>query len=231
QVLWVCSSTSESMEGYDPDETPKAAVHKYKLSGEFIKKYASPEGEEHEFNDLVVDSKGTVYITDSRTGELFIIDHNKDSLELFSERGNFVSTNGIALSADEKSLLVADYADGIYKVNLADKSVTPLSISSGVSLYGIDGLYFYNNSLLAIQNVIRPNRLVRCYLNNNLDSVTNLEIVEMNNDIFSDPTTGTFVDDNFYYIANSQLGAFDNQTHSFPTDSLKNIVILKTKLK
>jgi hypothetical protein len=57
------------------------------------------------------------------------------------------------------------------------------------------------------------------------------EIIEMNNEYFQEPTTGAIAGDEFYYIANSQLGSYDNEGNLWPMDKLNEVVILKTKLE
>ena len=89
RVLWVCNSSSNQMKNFKPDDSGRAAIHKYDLTGKLIKKYTASENESHEFNDLVVNSDGDVYITDSHTGEIFFIHHQRDTLELLFEEGLF----------------------------------------------------------------------------------------------------------------------------------------------
>jgi hypothetical protein len=80
--------------------------------------------------------------------------------------------------------------------------------------YNLAGMYFYKNSLIAIQNGIRPHRVVRFFLNKNFDGVERAEIIEANNPLFNEPTLGVLVQGTFYYVANSQWGSF-NKTARF----------------
>ncbi|MCP4704082.1 MAG: hypothetical protein GY865_05690 [candidate division Zixibacteria bacterium] len=228
--LWVCSAALDRMNGYTKSDSGKSAIHKFDLSGKLINVYPSPKDENHEFNDLVINSVGDVYFTDSRTGQIFLIHHIRDSIELLYDEGLFLGSNGITLSSDENILFVAAYSEGIYTVDLEDLSYKLISTPDNCTLYGTDGLYFFNNALIAVQNGLQPNRIVKYVLNDNFDIVNNCEIIEMNNELFAEPTTGVIAGDSFYYIANSQLRSFDPEGHIFTKDRLTDIYILKTEL-
>ena len=73
---------------------------------------------------------------------------------------------------------------------------------------GVDGLYFYKDSLIATQNGINPNRVIRIYLNDGLNKIDQVKILESNNKQFDEITLGTIADGNFYYVGNSQLGKY-----------------------
>ncbi len=228
--LWVCTAAAKNMKDYTSADSGKSTIHKYDLSGKLLKIFHSPKNEDHEFNDLVINSSGDVYCTDSRTGQIFFIHHIRDSLELLFDEGLFIGSNGITLSSDEKILFIAAYSEGVYSVNLNDLSHQLITTPDNCTMYGIDGLYFHDNSLIAVQNGLRPNRIARYVLDKNLNSITKCEIIEMNNELFNEPTTGVVVRDKFYYIANSQLSSFDREGHIFPIDKLKDVTILKIEL-
>ena len=52
----------------------------------------------------------------------------------------------------------------------------------------------------------------------------------MNHPHFDIPTTGAITNDQFYYIANSQLRSFDKDHNIQPMEKLKDVIILKIKL-
>ena len=228
--LWVCNSGEINMKDFKSEDSGQATIHKYDLSGKLLKIYRSTKNEFHEFNDLTINPSGDVYITDSQTGQIFFIHHVRDSLELLFDEGLFIGSNGISLTPDGRILFVAAYSEGVYKVNLDNLNYQLINSSKDGTLYGIDGLYFYKNSLIAVQNGIQPDRIARYFLSDDLGSVTKCEIIEMNNDFFDEPTTGVIAGDTFYYIANSQLRAFDQDGNIFPNNQLKDVTILKTEL-
>jgi len=137
----------------------------------------------------------------------------------------------LTVSPDDKYLFIEAYTDGVYRIELSRKRISRIKHPDSVTLYGIDGFYFYDDSFIAIQNGIRPNRVMRYYLNSDWTEVVRSEILEIGNPEFSDPTLGVIVGDDFYYIANSQWPAFrDDGTH-LPMDQLREPVIMKISLK
>ncbi|MCP4215607.1 MAG: hypothetical protein GY765_13215, partial [bacterium] len=108
--LWACSSWSgrNDILGIKRGDPPKpTAIHKYHLeSGKLIKKYTPANFKGHFFNDLTVNSKGDVFITDTFAGEVYTINAGKDTLELFSH--GYLFPNGITISDDGVDLFVGD---------------------------------------------------------------------------------------------------------------------------
>jgi len=234
RILWVCSQVS-GLHYKDADESEMgwSAIYKYDLrSGELIKKYIIKEiGINHLFNDIVITKSGDVYFTDSEAKKVYKIDPKKDQPELFIENIGLGYPNGIALSKNEKHIYVADSGPGINRINLKTKEVSYLSTPEDATTIGIDGLYLYNNSLVAVQNSFgEASRVTRFYLNKKGDSVEKQEILEMNNPNFDIPTTGAIAGDQFYYIANSQMARFNKDNSIYSDDKLDNVVILKISL-
>ena len=110
------------------------------------------------------------------------------------------------------------------------KATHDIRTIEGVTLLGMDGLYFYRGSLVGIQNGVSPARIMRFYLNPAFDRVERVETLDSGNPLFDVPTTGVLAGDTFYYIANSQLGSFDSMGRILPLNKLKEVVILKVKL-
>jgi hypothetical protein len=117
----------------------------------------------------------------------------------------FTAANGIALSPDERTLLVASFGDGIAAIDLASQSVKPVPHPSDVCLAYIDGLYALRGSLIAIQNGPMLPRIVRFTLSPGGNEIVAMTILERRNPLFEGVTTGSLVGDQLYYVANSQL--------------------------
>jgi hypothetical protein len=182
----------------------------------------------HFFNDLVLNKAGDVFITDMEGKAIYIILHDRDILELFTQPANFTDPNGISISSDEKKLFVA-HREGISSVDITTGATTLLRHPEQLRCNGIDGLYFYKNSLVAVQNAV--NRVIQYYLKPTMDEIIRYRVIEENHPFFTmNPTTGTVAGNQFYYIANSQFGSFDEQHQIYPMERLYDVVILKAKL-
>jgi len=231
-ILWVNSNiTGPRIKDYNPEELGMANVFKYNLkTGELIKKYVLyEEGIRHIFNDLIIAQNGDVYITDTNTGSIYKISSNKDSLELFFSSDKLMYPNGITISPDGKYLYIADSGNQLYILDIKTKECNVLKIPDNLTTYGTDGIYYYKNSLIAIQNQLQ--KLSRFYLDESGKNITSCDIIESNNPLFAQfPTTGVLVKDQFYFIANSQTRSFNRDNTIFLNEQLTESVILKYSL-
>ncbi|CAN0467095.1 unnamed protein product, partial [Phaeothamnion confervicola] len=133
-------------------------------------------------------------------------------------------------SEDERYLFFADYIKGIFRLDTKTKELLLLENKSEASLKAIDGLLWYKNSLIAIQNATNPMKVSRYTLSPDLKSVTQLEIIDRAHPAFNEPTNGCIVNDELYYIANSQWSGYTDDNKPKPTDQLQDIIILKAAL-
>ena len=230
--LWVCTTGMPQMSEVTEEEKGRAALMKYDLrTRAFVAKYPLGGGATgHNCNDLVVSSAGDVFVSDAESGEILLLEAGSAEFKTVIEAGRLKSPQGLALSPDDKTLFAADYGGGLYRIDVASRSMAPLNADQTVALLGIDGLLFYKNSLIAIQNGINPHRVVRLTLTPALDRIMGATILEMNNALFDEPTLGTLAGDVLYYVANSQWGRFTVEGAIYPENRLAEPVILKTKL-
>jgi sugar lactone lactonase YvrE len=135
--------------------------------------------------------------------------------------------NGITISDDNRLLFVA-HNNGITRIELSSSALLELKPPPKQTLADADGIYFYNNSIIAVQT--DQHRVNRYRMNKELNQVIRTDIMEAWNPAFDQPTTGVLAGDTFYYIANSQYDSFENG-EIFPIDKLKDVIILKTKLR
>jgi hypothetical protein len=193
ETLWATSNTDSG-----------ASLRHYNLaSGELIQSY--PLSGAHLFNDLVVSSRGEVFVTDTKEGTVYKLSDENGRLQRLAPSHVFTAANGIALSPDERTLLVASFGDGVAAIDLASQSLKPVSHPADICLAYIDGLYALKRSLIAIQNGPMLPRIVRFTLSPGGNEIVAMTILERRNPLFDGITTGSVVGDQFYYIANSQL--------------------------
>ncbi|MEE4198771.1 MAG: hypothetical protein V2I54_14120 [Bacteroidales bacterium] len=227
RFLWACSAWNRMKKPEEPmDEY--SGIYKFDLeTGKLIKKYLLKDTVERLINDVTLHSNGTAFITESLQGKVYTIQPRKDSLELFIDSDHYYYANGITLDNSERYLFIAHYA-GVDKVNLANFKITRIKTPAHLTLSAIDGLAFYNNSLIAHQSSLGG--IYRYYLNQTMDSVTTNKAIETNNPYFEIPTTGEIAGNTYYYIANAQLRRFNEQGEIFPEEKLDSVYILKAEL-
>jgi len=253
RLLWVATSPFYRMKGFNPHDFGHTYVFQYNLDNKrLLKKYTLDERPIlHYFNDLVLNSRGDVFITDSLFGAIYKINHQSKVPELFIKPERFTFPNGIALSTDERYLFAA-HIEGISVIDTNTKFHFLLTHLDDVNLTGIEGLYFCRNALVAIQNDNWYGRVIELlfkdtghrhkpsnistfsnklfFPSDTLWTVRSARILESGNPLFSHPTTGVIVGDFLYYIANSQQSCFQDNGAIFPINKLKDIFVFKVRL-
>lgn len=233
RILWVGSAAVPEMQEYQKEDEGRSGVFSFDLkTGKPIKQYLLVNDiQSHVLGDLTLSANGEVYISDSQTPALYRISPAKNELELFLTSDLLRSPQGLALSDDEKFLFVADYSAGLFVVDLATKRIGKILASENVAFTTVDGMYFYKNSLLAIQNGFNPQRVIRFFLSQGFDRIERYEIVAANNPHFNEPTLGVLVKNMFYFVANSQWSSFNKDKTIFSLEKLQEPIILQTNLE
>lgn len=163
-----------------------------------------PIGRKHAFGDLAIGEDGTVFITNSKAPQIFVVPKGvaKDAGAMPAE--DFYSLQGIVIAPRGEQLIVADYGIGLLSVKPRKARVTRIEAPEGTTLIGIDGLYRYgDDQLIAIQNGVRPHRVLRITMDRRWRVVKSVQVLESAHPSYDEPTLGVVVGDDFYYIANS----------------------------
>jgi len=234
RLLWVATSAVPEMKDAAAAELGGTALLAYDLDSgapkhRFVLDAANGGPGPHALGDLAVLEDGTVYATDSSGGMLYALDPQRGAFTAMTPPGALASPQGLALSRDGRTLYVADYTQGLYAFELKTRALTRLEADDDVSLYGIDGLARYQDQLIAIQNGIRPHRIVRLRLTRG--RVTRADVLAASLPEFDEPTLGVVVGERFYFVANSQWGRFNAQHQLPPDGQLRRPLVLWLDLK
>jgi hypothetical protein len=228
--LWACSSPMPEMENFDSLAT--SGVYQYDIkTGKLIRRYTSTEKNSFIFGDLTLDSKGNVFVSDSKNNIIFVANQKTGKLENYFSSPEFWNLQGITFSKDGRYLFIADYIKGIFRLETKKKSLKLLTTDFEQSLKSIDGLTFYNNTLIAIQNAVVPMRVTQYRLNKALDAITDFSIIDRGHPAFNEPTIGCVANDTLYYIANSLWSGYNEQHQLKEFSALQEVVVLKAPLK
>ncbi len=230
RVLWAASEVSGARPDIAESEMGWSDLFKYDLrSGKLLAKYSMhEEGVAHLFNDIAVTANGDAYVTDSEFGAIYVVRQGSEKLELFLRSETFFSPNGITIGGDDNTLYMAAEENGVFRIDIASKAFKLLPVPSAATHIGVDGIYYHENSLVCVQNGL--GRISRLHLDETSDRIVKVDVIETRNPHFDIPTTGAIVGGTFFYIANSQMRAFDAEGKVLPADQLKETVILSTDL-
>jgi hypothetical protein len=232
--LWACNNL--------PDQEPTASmVHQYDIvTGKLVKKWVLPPSKEHHlFNDMALTSGGDAFISDSDFGAIYHVSSQLEIPELWKKDDRLRDINGIVAIGDQE--LIVNASIGFFKIDLHSKEISALRFP-GYWPLGIDGLSVYKQTLIGIQNVIFPVSVNQYYLNGSMSEIENARVlvasqvekasvigVNPNPIELTQPTTGTVVDNWFYFVGNSQLVNYE-KGHVKDPSKLQEVLIMRIKL-
>lgn len=228
--LWVASTVTPEMMEYDSALT--SAIYQFDArTKKLIARYeAGMKAKGSFFGDIVLNTAGEVFISDSQNNVIFKINTQTKKLESYFTSDEFWNIQGISFSVDEKYLYIADYIKGIFRLTLSTKELIQLKVDAVASVKGVDGLIVYQHTLIAIQNGVQPMRVMQLRLNESGDRIISARTIDHNHPDFNEPTNGCLVNHTLYYVANSQWSGYDAQKKIKPASELKPIIILKSPL-
>lgn len=229
--LWFVSAAIDEFASLDPSEAGRNGLYAIDAqTGEFlVRAPLQATGNKQVLGDLIIADEDTLFLADQADGVVYRYTISNSEYSIVAKRGHFGSSQGLVLDESGDHLYIADYIGGLYRLRLATgeiERVTPLATASD---YGIDGLYRYGNTLVAIQNGIRPNRVVQFELSADGAAVIASRILAMNHPEFDEPNLGVIRGDEFLFIANSHWNRFE-QGGSLP-DDLSGPVVLSIDLR
>lgn len=214
RLLWVVSSSAgEGMpiQQLDKVKAGVSAIFKYDLhTGKCLHQYWLDEAEKSFFlNDLTIDKTGRVYATEMGSKTIFTIAPDSKKLEPFFQFSDGSTPNGIDIDETNQHLFVALYSkpNAFAKINIATKTVHYLTLPLGERV-SADGLYFYKNSLIAVQPFSKDRVITQYFLDEKGMGISNIKVLLPGSPLLNQPTTGAVVGDKFYFIGTSQLQSF-----------------------
>jgi hypothetical protein len=181
----------------------------------------------HVFDTL---TPGLVFAADGLRNVIYRLDGG--ALKPMVENPKLTSLRGLAVSGDGKKLYFADYVLGVFGVDLAaGKGFDLVYDPNKLALGGIDGLYWYDNALIVIENGMRPQRVMRLKLGNDGREVINTMPLDSANPAFKLPTFGAIKGDALYFVANSQKNAYDSYGSPKADAKLEPVKVFRSDLR
>lgn len=220
RILWAVNNAPAGEKGGG-----RAAVYQYDLrTGALRFRHALPDGGGELLNDVAIAGDGHAYATDSNKGGVYRISPSREGLQLVVPAGAIREPNGLAVAPDDRWLFVA-HGLGVDRIDLRTGERIALQVPAGRSIASLDGMYFHRGALVGIQNGLHSGRVLRMPLDDTFATVRAVEVLETYNPLFETPTTGTFVDDTFYFIGNSQLRRLGPGNRTPPAETMQEVRI------
>ncbi len=193
--LWVCGAV-------DTGVNRIRCIFQFDLGdGSLIAKYPDTSRKATFFNDIAVTANGEVICTDAYIKSLYTADRKNKVAVLYMRSDSLSDGNGITA---EGNVLYISTRHGFTKLNTLDRSLSIVKFQNRYTA-GNDGLYYYKNSLVGIQNVFYPMTVARYFINADQTKISHAKILASEDPSFWIPTTGALVDNYFYFMTNNNL--------------------------
>ena len=206
--LWVSTMASPMTEDLDGADYGRAAVLAFELSsGKLVSRHEPPrDGRAYYFPALALSSDGKVFAADSLNRTIWRVEES--GLRAVVENSRLTRVRALAVSKDGKSLYVADYATGLFGIEIASGKPFAVGFMRNTSLFGIESLYAIPGGLVAVQNAVSPPRVVTLKMTPDGRNVAQLLVVDAAQPAFTGLTRGVLVGDRLHLIANTQRGRY-----------------------
>lgn len=194
-IVWACSNGPD-------DHHAQAQLLRILMEPLEVRRSALPDPRTL-CNDVALLPDGAVAVSDSERGSIWQLTASGTWRELAAP-GTFAYPNGLTYLAAAQRLVVADLR-GLWTIDLANLRVAAVDAAEGTFVGGIDGLYAVGGELFAIQNGLRPHRVVFIALAGDARRVERMEIIASNLPQLAQMTTAAVGQGGITVLAGSQL--------------------------
>jgi len=232
--LWATTAALPEMLGFNQSDNGNSIVLQINLErAEIIQGISYDEASI--IGDLVLDSENRLWLSNSMTP--FISRNGTDTTNYlgafnrlqFDLSDAYFSLQGLTLTDDERFLYVSDYVKGIFRIDITESDFDDVFAPETMLMKGIDGLYYYKSSLIAIHNGTKPYRIMQYFLNETGRNIESERVINRGGASLGEPTLGQVKDGYFYYLANSPWQAYDEEMN-LDLSKVKPIEIRRFKL-
>ncbi|WP_414661493.1 SMP-30/gluconolactonase/LRE family protein [Horticoccus sp. 23ND18S-11] len=209
QALWAAMTAVPEMDGFTADQKGHSGLAEFDLATSELRRVIplAGDGRQNALGDLIVGPDGTIYATDSKAPVVWKLAPGAEDFEKVADSPLFSSLQGLVLQ--KQTLLVADYANGLFAVDLPTGNVTALHSPKKTTLLGLDGLILTPAGIVATQNGVEPERVIRLTLSPAWDAVTGVTVLASGHAQLSDLSLLTMVSDRLTVIAGAGWQGFD----------------------
>ena len=206
-VLWVASNAR-----YDTpaDSTPSMLYAFDARTGAYRSRLPLPTAGPHFLNDVTTGPDGTVYVTDTRAGRVWVAPRGATELRELGALGTVIAPNGITITPDGRLLFVADI-DHVRVLEIPNGSTWRLAVPDTFNVSGIDGLAYIDGTLIA-HHPLSYWKVARYELDADRRRIVGRTLIEANTPDGRTSTTGEIVGGDYVFIGNSQIDRMNART-------------------
>jgi tetratricopeptide (TPR) repeat protein len=218
KVLWASTAAVGVMTGAPAGEGSRSALVALDFAtGRVLARHAAPaDGRQHLLGDFLFGADGAIFATDSDAPVIWRLPPGGQALEPWLESDDFLNLQGLAFSADGRTLFVADYSNGLWRIDVGTKKKSLLVAPANATFFGIDGLFATPGGLIAIQNGTHPQRVLLLDVPASSSKSPAARTLALGHGAMTDLSLGTVEGNRFHFIADSGWALFDPAPEKAP---------------
>ena len=208
RILYVVSTSALTTKG---EKDRRNAVVAFDVdSRKLLQRYDVAGAQQ--LNDVAIAPGGRVFASDSGSGAIYEITvKGPGPMRELVPPGKIRGTNGLAVSPDGKRIHVA-HSTGLAVVDIATGEVKRVANETRENIAAIDGLYEWQGSLIGVQNVTNPGRVIVISLSRDGGTVTGVKtLLSHHHSALDEPTTGAIGRDGFYLLAATAVTRYNRE--------------------
>ena len=183
-----------------------------------------------QLNDVAIGTGGMLLASDSAGGAVWRIDADA-TVSALVPRDAARGANGIAITPRGDVAYLAAARRPLH-IDIATGAITPLQPPGGENAAAIDGLYWHEGALIAVQNLTNAGRIIRLVLAGDGRSITSVETLQSHHQrAFDEPTTATITPDGLYVLARTQVTQFNDEGRIDRPEALGKPLVLRIPLR
>lgn len=231
QSLWVASASMPQYNGVSEQNLGSAMISHYRLSdGELIKRYSLDDLKTPKLlTALHIGHDESVYFLSLFEQTIYQLKPDSEKPEKVIELPGLTAIKAITSNADDSYLYVADFEKGPYVIDVKNQKVGAMDPKSERFFTGISDLFYVDGDLVGIQSGVSPARIMRFDLAQDLLIKMSFP-VEASHDAFATLGNGTLIDNDVYYVANSQWGKMDMAGNLIEGEQWQPLKIIKSPI-
>ncbi len=208
--LYAASASKQIYKDFNAENANRAGVFEFDLaSGKLLNTYLLPGRNSRVLlTAMTVSAGGKVYVTDGPRRQVYSIDDGK--LRPLLQNPKLTNISALAVSGDGRTLYMADYSLGIFGFDLTKgKAFEPRYNPENLVLGGIVGMYWYDGTLVIVEDGMVPKRVMRLQLADDGHTIKGAMPLDVAHPQFVALGRGAVAGSKLYFVANRQDGLYD----------------------
>jgi hypothetical protein len=230
--LFVGSSSSAIFAGFSADNAGQSGVFEFDLAnGKLLHKYGFAQDDgAHRLTALVVSSDGKVYAADAVRKQIFKLEDGQ--LRDILNNPKLTRFSALAIAGDGRTLYLADYAHGIFGMDLATGQAFAVGYDAGrLVLGGIVSMHWYDGTLVVVEDGMVPKRIMRLQLTKDGRSITSAMPLDVAHPEFTALGASVMADDKLLTIVDRQDALYDRRGVLIAADKLAPTRIFRSNAR